>query len=100
MTTVEEWRAELERLRFLPGHSGVWSNYWRAWLDRNRTGPARRPLETSRTVRLLKPAERVAMNEGRPLEPGSQVLRAGANRWYVIQPEPRTNRQPRVTRVY
>jgi hypothetical protein len=94
-----EWKAELENLRVSPGHLGVRHIYWRTWLDQARPGPAVRILPTRREVRRMTPAQRVEMNQGRPLEPGTQVLRCGRDSWYLIEPDRPQGRGSRV-RVY
>jgi hypothetical protein len=81
--TVDEWRAELERLRVLPRRGVRWIEA-QGWLDRHRTrpGPVLRPC--AREVRRMTPRQRIEMYEGRSLA-GAQILRTGRNSWYVVE---------------
>jgi hypothetical protein len=85
-TTVDEWRDELQRLRWTPGHDRVAVTFWRTWLDKNRDGPHYRHRECNRAVRQMTPRARAEYNEGRSLGRDAQVLRMGKRTWYVVTP--------------
>jgi hypothetical protein len=96
---ADEWRQEARRLRYLPGHDSVGVIYWRGWLDRHRSPSITRMSVPPMVVRRMTVKERLEHNEGRPMTKGTQVLRCGRNRYYVIEPDHYADRQARVMRV-
>jgi hypothetical protein len=61
---VTEWRAEAQRLRYMPGHDAIGVSWWKGWLDRHRQPPQHRGLPTSqRLIRQMSAVERIRLYE-------------------------------------
>jgi hypothetical protein len=70
VVNTAEWRQELQRLRYIPGHDAVHVVYWRGWLDKNRTTPMGRMSMPPMVVRRMSVKERWEMNENRQMRKG------------------------------